>query len=70
VTDQQIEPHMRSLDRDAYRIHKLLGSKVKSFRLNPPLSFALDFDSGLTLEVFDRSREYESFSIQPGNWFI
>lgn len=66
VLDQQAEP----LERDAYRIHVLLGKTVTASHVDPPRSFSLRFDSGHTLHVFDRSTQYESFSIQPGNIFV
>jgi hypothetical protein len=57
-------------DRDAYRIHRLLGKKVASTRVDPPRSFTLHFNSGLRLQVFDDSEEFESFSIQPGDIYV
>jgi len=63
----------RSLEndvRDAYRLHRLLGRSVVGHVLNPPHSFTLRFDNGWSLTVFDNSREYESFSIQPGDIFV
>jgi hypothetical protein len=63
VLDRQAEP----LDRDVYRIHLLLGKTVAASQVDPPRSFSLSFDSGHTLQVFDRSTQYESFSIQPGD---
>ena len=63
IIDRQLEPAAR----DAYRIHLLLGRSVEGSELRAPESFVLRFDSGPVLEVFDRSRDYESFSIQPGD---
>ncbi len=57
-------------DRDAYRIHQLLGRKVISARVDAPRSIALQFYSGHRLEVFDSSTEYESFTIQPGDVIV
>jgi hypothetical protein len=53
-------------ERDAYRLHVLLGKRVAGSFVNAPNSFSLRFESGATLMVFDESEEYESFSIQPG----
>jgi hypothetical protein len=57
-------------DRDAYRLHRLLGKEVASTRVDPPRSFTLRFNSGLRLQVFDDSEEFESFSIQPGDIYV
>ena len=66
VLDHQMEPAAR----EAYRVHALLGQNVTGYVVNPPTSFVLAFENGHTLRVFDRSREYESFSIQPGNIYV
>jgi hypothetical protein len=57
-------------DRDAYRLHRLLGSQVIGTQVGAPRSFALCFANGDELGVFDDSDQYESFSIQPGDVFI
>jgi hypothetical protein len=57
-------------NREPYQLHKLLGRCVIATEVNAPKSFALRFDSGHVLLVFDNSAEYESFSIQPGNIFV
>jgi hypothetical protein len=56
--------------RDALYIHVLLGKGVDGFSLDAPRSFSLRFETGHILTVFDESREYESFSIQPGDIFV
>jgi hypothetical protein len=66
VLDRQMEPAAR----DAYRLHVLLGRTVASTEVDAPESFLLRFDSGHTLRVFDRSRQYESFAIQPGDIYV
>jgi hypothetical protein len=57
-------------ERDALYIHVLLGKSVAGFSLDAPRSFSLRFESGCVLTIFDESREYESFSIQPGDIFV
>lgn len=57
-------------EREAYRVHVLLGRAVVATRVNAPQSFVLEFDGGYRLEVFDSSEQYESFSIQPGDIFV
>jgi hypothetical protein len=61
---------IENAERDAYRIHVLLGQVVVGSQLNPPDSFSLGFANGFTLKVFDNSKEYETISIQPGNIYI
>jgi hypothetical protein len=56
--------------RDALYIHVLLGKRVEGVSLDAPRSFSLSFETGHVLTVFDESREYESFSIQPGDIFV
>jgi hypothetical protein len=57
-------------EREAYRLHRLLGKQVVGTEIDPPRSFALKFDDGHMLRIFDSSDQYESFSIQPGNIFV
>jgi hypothetical protein len=57
-------------ERDAYRLHVILGKTVESYAIDPPKSFSLRFETGHVLTVFDDSDQYESFSIQPGNIFV
>jgi hypothetical protein len=45
------------------RLHVLIGATVTSARVDPPVSFTLGFDNGLSLTVLDDSEQYESFSI-------
>jgi hypothetical protein len=55
---------------NAFQLHRLLGQRVVGSELLPPEWFALRFEKGEVLRVFDSSQDYESFSIQPGNIFI
>jgi hypothetical protein len=57
-------------EREAYRVHRLLGHIVEGAELDAPRSFALRFAGGDELRIFDDSDRYESFSIQPGDIFI
>jgi hypothetical protein len=56
--------------RMQYRVHVLLGRQVTKTAVSPPSHFALTFETGHELRVFDNSTQYESFSIQPGDVFI
>ena len=66
LLDQQMETR----EREVYRIHVLLSRTVTDSHVNAPRSFALTFDSGHVLRVFDDSTHYESFSIQPGDVYV
>ena len=66
LVDRNVDP----TERDVYRVHVILSREVVGYEVGPPESFTLHFDSGHRLRVFDRSRQYESFSIQPGDVFI
>jgi len=57
-------------ERDVFRLHVLLGKTVEHHSVAPPRAFSLGFESGYVLTIFDDSREYESFSIQPGDKFV
>jgi hypothetical protein len=57
-------------DRDAYHVHVLLGHVVERAEIAPPRSFTLHFDSGHRLVVYDNSRQWESFHIEPGGIHI
>jgi len=64
------EAKNNNAERDAYRLHVILSKTVESSAVDPPRSFSLRFETGHVLTVFDDSRQYESFSIQPGNIFV
>lgn len=57
-------------ERPPYQLHRLLGQRIASSEVAAPKWFALRFDGGEVLRVFDDSEQYESFSIQPGNIFV
>lgn len=61
--DRQQKPE----ERDAYRLHRILLREVVSYDVHAPEWFNLTFDNGMTLKIHDDSRQYESFSIQPGD---
>ena len=65
-----IDRSMKNAERAAYRLHRLLGQEVAAFDVDPPRSFSLKFSNGLVLRVFDNSKQYESFSIQPGDIYV
>jgi Family of unknown function (DUF6188) len=56
--------------RTQYRVHVLLGRRVTKTAVSAPRYFALTFETGHELRVFDNSAHYESFSIQPGDVFV
>jgi hypothetical protein len=69
-TGSLIDVMKPNAQRDALYIHVLLGKRVDGFTLDASGSFSLRFETGHVLTVFDESREYESFSIQPGDIFV
>jgi len=48
-----------------FTIHRVLGQKVISTAIQPPASFELVFESGMTLRFCDSSDHYESIQIYP-----
>ena len=66
VIDRQQDP----AERDSYRLHHLLLHHVVSYKVQAPEWFSLTFDHGMVLKIYDKSRQYESFSIQPGDFYI
>ena len=55
---------------EAIHVHRLLGKRVSGTSLEAPRSFSLIFEGGDVLTIYDDSREYESFAIQPGDIFV
>jgi hypothetical protein len=49
--------------RETYRVHRILAAKVVGTAVDAPGSFALRFESGEELRIFDDNGPYESFSI-------
>jgi hypothetical protein len=65
-----VDRSMSNAEREVYRVHVILGHDVVATNLDAPHSFSLRFDDGHELTVFDDSKQYESFSIQPGDIFV
>jgi hypothetical protein len=65
-----VDRSLPNAERESFRVHRLLGRTVVESSVNAPKSFALRFDNGWSLVVFDNSQEYQSFSIQPGDIFV
>ena len=61
VSGKVIDRRCEGPDRPAYQIHRLLGRRVVGSEVSAPSWFALRFDSGDTLRVFDDSDRYECF---------
>jgi hypothetical protein len=62
---QHYGPH-----RPPYQLHRLLGRRVVGSEVSAPDWFALRFEGGEVLKVFDDSPQYESFRIQPGGIIV
>ena len=63
---ERIDCRYDSPGRPPYQLHRLLGGRVVGTELSAPDWFAVRFQGGEVLRVFDDSKQYESFSIQPG----
>jgi hypothetical protein len=57
-------------ERDVYRLHVIIGKSIELYSVKAPDSFSLRFESGHVLTIYDDSKQYESFSIQPGNIYV
>jgi hypothetical protein len=57
-------------DRPPYQLHRLLGCRVAGSEVSAPDWFALRFEGGAVLRVFDDSPRFESFEIQPGGIIV
>ena len=69
-TGERIDCAYSGPERPPYLLHQLLGRHVVESEVSAPHWFALRFDSGHVLRVFDSSDEFESFSILPQNIFV
>ena len=67
---QMLDRQMPPEEREAYRVHLLLGCQVTGSAVTAPESVVLHFDSGHSLRIFDGSPQYESFHIQPGDLHV
>lgn len=61
---------VRSPDGQTQGADVLRGLRVTGTQIKAPRSFILEFEENYSLEIFDSSEQYESFSIQPGNIFV
>ena len=66
ASGQIVDRDESNAEREAYRLHRLLGKQVVGTEIDPPRSFALKFEDGHVLRIFDSSEHYESFLIDPG----
>jgi hypothetical protein len=62
----RIDGRQDGLDRPPYQLRRLLGRRVTGSEVSAPQWFALRFEGGEMLRVFDDSPQYESFQIEPG----
>ena len=69
-TGRSIDRNYEKSDRPPYQLHRLLGRKVLTTEVSAPKWFALTFEGGAVLRVFDDSQQYESFSIEPGEIIV
>lgn len=62
----QLDGRHLETPRPPYQLHRLLGQRVVASEVAAPDWFALKFESGDLLRIFDRSDEYEAFSVDSG----
>ena len=55
--------------RPPYQLHRLIGRVVAGIEVSAPAWFALRFDDGTVLRVFDDMEGHESFQILP-TWVV
>lgn len=68
--DNIVDHSEENRDREAYRLHRILSKEVVGTTLDPPHSFALAFDNGHVLRIFDDDEQFHSVSIHPGDIYI
>lgn len=62
----QGHPGIQALnERGPLRIHAGVGRRVRGYTVNPPESFSLHFEGGLSVRVTDHPG-YEAFLVEPG----
>ena len=69
IRDEQsvvVDNAMENDERDVYRFHRLLSCTVTETRVNPPTSFTLTFDNGLSLTFVFNLAGHECCSIETG----
>jgi len=57
-------------DRPPYQLHRQLRRRVAGSKVSAPEWFALRFEGGDALSVFDHSPHDESFQIEPGGIIV
>ena len=65
-----VDRAMEHRDRNAFFVGRNIGQAVQSSRVSAPAWFELIFANGSILRILDDSKQYESFSIQPGDLFV
>ncbi len=65
-----VDKNMEQKEREAFRIHPLIGSRFVGYTVNSPKSLTLRFDNGWSLILVDDSEKYESFTISPGDIIV
>jgi hypothetical protein len=70
ATGARLDGRQDGPDRPPYQLHRLLGRRVAGSEVSAPAWFALRFEGGEVLRVFDDSSQYESFQIEPGGIIV
>lgn len=67
VIDQAMESHV---ERKVFYLWRLIAQRVTHTTVKTPEWFELTFENGSALRIIDDSKQYESFSIQPGDIYV
>ncbi len=70
VDGERLDHSVDGPERPPYQLHRLIARRVVGSEVSAPRWFALQFESGELLRIFDDSSEFESFQIQPGNFIV
>lgn len=67
VIDRAVESHR---ERKLFHLWRLIAQRVTHTTVQAPAWFELGFENGSALRIIDDSKQYESFSIQPGDTYV
>ena len=67
VIDQAMDSHR---ERKVFHLWRLIAQCVTHTTVKSPEWFELRFEDGSALRIIDDSKQYESFSIQPGDIYV
>ncbi len=60
---QLVDQAMPHHQREGYYVHPVIDQAVRSYVVDAPSSFTLQFENGYTLTIYDDQEQYECFSL-------